>query len=72
MLFGKNKPLKDTAECRYCKNAVKNGEAYLCRRRGEVAASDVCRHYKFDPFAQRAPRRRNIDTSTFDPLDFEI
>lgn len=70
MLFGKDS--KDTAQCRYCKNAVEENGIYICKKKGQVSPGDSCRRYKFDPFAKRVHIKRNIDTSAFDPLDFEI
>lgn len=66
------KELKEGSECRYCKNVIENGGTYVCRYSGPVSPAGVCKRYRFDPFAKRDHRRRNIDTSAFDPLDFEV
>lgn len=70
-MFFKRK-LKETAQCRYCKNVDEREGVYICRRKGEVKASDSCPSYKFNPFAKREPIKRSLDTSAFDPLDFEL
>ncbi len=70
MIFRK-KP-GENSECRYCKNASMDGGVCTCRYKGEVSPSGVCRRYRFDPFAKRPHRPRNLDTSAFDPLDFEV
>ena len=63
----------ETDCCRYCKFASQKGdEIYMCKYKGEVKASGVCRKYKFNPFAHRTPRLRSLDTTMFDPLDFEL
>lgn len=62
----------ENSECRFCKNVVEKDGAYICRYKGEVSPSGVCRRYRFDPFARRPHRPRNVDASAFDPLDFEI
>ena len=66
------KKTKDGSECRYCKNVTENNGIYICRYNGQVSPSEVCKRYSFDPFAKRVYRKRNLDTSVFDPLDFEI
>ena len=66
------KELKEGSECRYCKNVTVTEGGYVCRYSGPVSPSGVCRRYSFDPFAKREYRKRNLDTSAFDPLDFEI
>ena len=71
-MFFKQKEIKETAECRFCKRVENRDGIYVCRRKGQVPASGSCPAYRFDPFAKREPRRRNIDTSVYDPLDFEI
>ncbi len=70
MLFSK-KPREDS-ECRYCRHVTENSGSYECKYKGRVLPGDSCGRYKFDPFAKRVSRRRNLDTSVFDPLDFEI
>ena len=70
-MFSEKKP-GENSECRYCKNVTVDGGVYTCRYKGKVSPSEVCRRYRFDPFAKRQHRQRNIDTSMFDPLDFEI
>ncbi len=67
-----SKKLKENDSCRYCKHSKKDGEVYICKYRGEVAPSFVCRKYVFNPFAPRTPRVRTLDTTMFDPLDFKI
>lgn len=69
MLF--KKKTKD-GSCRYCKNAAEENGRYICRFKGEVKASGVCRRYSFNPFAHRTPRLRSVDTTMFDPLDFKL
>lgn len=66
------KKLKENDTCRYCKNVSVNGDEYICRYKGAVKPSSVCRKYVFNPFAPRVPRVRNLDTTMFDPLDFKI
>lgn len=67
-----NRKVNENAQCRYCKRASEHDGIYKCKLKGEVSASDSCRWYKFDPFAKRVHIKRNLDTSAFDPLDFEI
>ncbi len=67
-----NKTPGENSECRYCKNVSETDGVYTCRYKGKVSPSGVCRRYSFDPFAKRCRRPRNLDTSAFDPLDFEI
>ena len=62
----------ENSECRFCKNVREEGGEYVCRHKGRVSPSGVCRRYSFDPFAKRTHRPRNVDTSAFDPLDFEV
>jgi len=66
------KKLKENDSCRYCKNVRADGEEYICKYKGNVEASYVCRRYIFNPFAPRVPRVRTLDTTMFDPLDFKI
>lgn len=67
-----SRKLGENAQCRYCKRVSENEGVYICEKKGAVEPSFSCRLYKFDPFAKREKRRRSLDTSTFDPLDFEI
>ncbi len=62
----------DEGECRYCRHVLENSGIYRCKYKGEVSPGGSCRRYRFDPFAQREYRKRNVDMSAFDPLDFEI
>ena len=71
MFFNKRKP-KESDSCRYCTFAEENGGSYICKFKGEVKASHLCKKFKFNPFAPRVPRVRNLDTTMFDPLDFKI
>lgn len=65
--------LKEGATCAFCKyRGQMEGEYYICEKKGKVKPSDVCKKYEFDPFAKRVKRQRSLDTSMFDPLDFEI
>ena len=66
------KKLKENDCCRYCKNAKADKDTYICKYKGSVEASNVCRRYVFNPFAPRVPRVRTLDTTMFDPLDFKI
>jgi hypothetical protein len=66
------KKLKESDTCRYCKHVKAEGEDYICKYKGVVKASSVCRRYVFNPFAPRVPRVRSLDTTMFDPLDFKI
>ncbi len=66
------KKLKENDCCRYCKKAKADGDEYICKYKGRVKASYVCRRYVFNPFAPRVPRVRTLDTTMFDPLDFKI
>ena len=66
------KKLKETDTCRYCKHVTQAGEEFICKYKGSVKGSFVCRRYVFNPFAPRVPRVRNLDTTMFDPLDFKI
>ncbi len=70
MLFFK-KP-KEDSECRYCQHVAENDGNYECKYKGRVSPGGSCGRYKFDPFAKRVKRRRVLDTSFFDPLDFKI
>ncbi len=69
-MFGKKQ--KESACCRYCKRVTERDGDYICKKRGVVSPGGFCPSYRFDPFAPRETRKRNIDTSVFDPLDFEI
>ncbi len=69
MLFKKTPP---SGSCRYCKHVCEKDGTYECKYKGVVKASFVCRKYAFNPFAHRTPRKRGIDTTMFDPLDFEL
>ncbi len=66
------KKLKETDCCRYCKHLKKEDEKFICKYKGEVKESGVCRKYTFNPFAHRTPRPRGLDTTMFDPLDFKL
>lgn len=55
--------------CTYFKNQDGRG---ICRYKGEVLKSGYCKKYKFNPFAPRIKRVREVDTTMFDPLDFKI
>lgn len=71
-MFSKKK-LKESDSCRYCKHFEKTEDGMgNCKYKGEVKESFVCRKYIFNPFAPRAPRLRNLDTTMFDPLDFKL
>lgn len=70
MLFFKKQ--KESAQCRYCVNVSFTDGVFICKKKGTVSPGACCGKYKFDPFAKRVPIKRNIDTSVFDPLDFEI
>ena len=68
----KNKIIEQ-GSCRYCMHAKRNeNDKLICKFFSEVKGSHTCRRYKFDPFAHRTPRLRNVDTTMFDPLDFKI
>ncbi len=66
------KVLPEDAQCRYCNHIQEINGTYNCRYKGAVSPSDVCRRYRFDPFASRGYRKRVLDTTGFDPLDFDI
>lgn len=67
------KELKESASCSMCAfRGAAEGDFYNCSKKGKVKPSDVCKKYKFDPFAKRVPRQRRFDTSMLDPLDFDI
>ena len=67
------KDLKEGASCNMCQfRGELENEMFNCSKKGKVKPSDVCKKYKFDPFAKRPPRQRRFDTSAFDPLDFDI
>lgn len=70
MLFSKKIP--EDAQCRYCKHVTENEKNYVCRYMGQVSPAGSCRRYRFDPLAKRDYRKRNLDTTGFDPLDFEV
>ncbi len=65
------KKIKETDCCRYCKFMTKE-DVFICKYKGEVKESNVCRKYVFNPFAHRTPRLRTLDTTMFDPLDFKL
>lgn len=71
VLFGKK--ISENACCARCR--YRGGEEdgrYMCVKKGKVSPSHVCGKYVFDPFAPRAGKVREIDTSMLDPLDFEL
>jgi len=70
-MFNKRKP-KESDCCRYCSFVTSDGDKYICKFKGEVKSGSLCRRFKFNPFAHRIPRVRNLDTTMFDPLDFKI
>ncbi len=71
MLF-KRKELPGEGCCRFCRHVTVEEGVYRCHGRREVSPGGVCVRYKFDPFAARDNRRRTLDTSVLDPIDFEI
>ncbi len=67
------KKISENACCARCKMRGEEQDGFfLCKRKGKVRQSDVCKKYVFDPFAPRPKRKRNFDASMFDPLDFEL
>ncbi len=67
------KKTNENASCSMCLfRGEMDGEYLNCEKKGKVRPTEVCKKYKFDPFAKRVPRQRRFDTSMFDPLDFEI
>lgn len=70
MLFSRKLP--EDAQCRYCKHVTESGDVFVCRYLGNVSPFGSCRRYRFDPFAKRDYRKRVLDTTGFDPLDFDV
>lgn len=71
-MFSKKK-ISENACCARCAlRGGKDGEYYICRKKGKVRGTDVCRKYVFDPFAPHKTRAGRFDASMLDPLDFDI
>ncbi len=68
----KKKEPPENGCCRFCKYVTETEGIYRCRGKKEVRPGEICRRYKFEPFAVRDKRKRTFDTSVLDPLDFEI
>ena len=67
------KQISENACCAKCKKrGAKEGEFYICEKKGKVRETFVCKKYEFDPFAKRVGKIREFDSSMFDPLDFDI
>ena len=59
--------------CTYCKYAGKvSEEQMLCRKKGFVAGSDHCRHFRYDPLNRTPPRTTAKDFSEFENKDFSL
>lgn len=60
--------------CMYCRNAISSPiEGHMvCHIKGVVAEDFSCKKYAYDPIKRIPARRPHLQTSDFNPSDFEI
>jgi hypothetical protein len=78
MFKKKRKMFSDTNEvskiCATCKFATEmtSTDDYTCSKKGPVAYDSHCKHYEYNHFLKRPPRKNFSISDRFSPEDFEI